>query len=401
MKKKANIGEREFILLMALISAASALAIDMLLPAFADMRDQFDLKEDSTQLSLTITLFLFGTGIGHLFYGPATDALGRKPILVASMALYAAAAAVSALAPSLTVLYIARFAWGFAAAGPRTLAQAIIRDRYSGDAMARVMTLIQTVFFVAPVAGPVLGKGLVDVGSWRWPLAFGVFTGVTIIIWSVRLEETLAAEDRRPLRLGTSLEGFKLVVKNRIALGYAISVTLAFSAFFTFLASTELIFEDVFDRKTLFVPYFSFMGLMMATTAFTTSRALRKSSARNVAFDAGLLYSAVALVMLVITLNTHGAPPFFLWLSIYTLMNMCHVAYFPTAISLALEPMGALAGTASAVIGFMMSLGGGALAAVIDRSIDGTVTPVAIGYFIYSSAALLAQIWARKAASIS
>ena len=222
VKAKGGIGEREFIFLMAFVSATSALAVDMLLPAFSDMRAHFNLDEDSTQLSLTITLFLFGTGVGNLFYGPAADALGRKPILLAAMALYAAAAAASALAPSLAVLYVARFVWGFAAAGPRVLTQAIVRDRFAGDAMARVMTLIQTVFFIAPVLGPVLGKGLVDVGSWRWPLAFGVFTGLAVIVWSVRLEETLAPEDRRPLRLGASLQGFKLVVQNRVAFGYSL-----------------------------------------------------------------------------------------------------------------------------------------------------------------------------------
>ena len=393
--KKAGVGDREFIFLMALISATSALAVDMLLPAFSDMRAHFNLNADSTRLSLTITLFLFGTGVGNLFYGPATDALGRKPILLAGMALYATAAAVSALAPSLTVLYLARFVWGFAAAGPRVLTQAIVRDQFAGQAMARVMTLIQTVFFIAPVVGPVLGKGLVDVGSWRWPLAFGVFTGVAVIVWSVRLEETLASEDRRPLKLGASLQGFKLVVQNRIAFGYAMSVTFAFSAFFTFLASTELMFEDIFDKKSWFVPYFSIMGLLMALTALTTNRLLRRITARNLALGAGFSYSTVALLMLIVTLSTDGLPPFPVWVAIFTIMNLCHTAYFPTAISLALEPMGELAGTASAVVGFMMSLGGGALAALVDRSIEGTVTPVAIGYLVYSAAALAAQIWAR------
>ena len=173
---------------------------------------------------------------------------------------------------------------------------------------------------------------------------------------------------------------------------------LAFGAFFTFLASTELVFDDVFDKKSWFVPYFSLMGLLMAMAAYASNRLLRRMTARKLALGAGLAYSSVAVLMFIVTLSTDGLPPFMLWVTIFTLMNLCHIAYFPTAISLALEPMGKLAGTASAVVGFMMALGGGALAALVDRSIGGTVTPVAIGYLVYSAAALAAQIWARGGA---
>ena len=105
-------GGREFVLLMALLTAMSSLAIDLMLPAFAQMRTAFGLDDDSTRLSLTVTLFLMGVGVGHLFYGPIADAVGRKPTLVGSVVLYAAAALVAALAPSLGVLYISRFVWG-------------------------------------------------------------------------------------------------------------------------------------------------------------------------------------------------------------------------------------------------------------------------------------------------
>ena len=152
-------GEREFVLFIALVSAMSALAIDILLPAFEDMRPAFGLDDDSTRLSLTVTLFLMGAGVGNLFYGPIADAVGRKPTLAGSMTLYGVAALAAALAPSLGVLYASRFVWGFASAGSRTLTQAIVRDRFAGTAMARVMTLVQTAFFLAPILAPVLGQG--------------------------------------------------------------------------------------------------------------------------------------------------------------------------------------------------------------------------------------------------
>ena len=127
-----RIGKGELVVLVALMTATGALAIDQMLPAFSEMRVHFDLDADSTRLSLAVTLFFAGCGVGNFFAGPLADALGRKPVVVGSMALYGAAAIASALSPSLTVLFISRFVWGFAAAGPRTLSQAMVRDRYSG-----------------------------------------------------------------------------------------------------------------------------------------------------------------------------------------------------------------------------------------------------------------------------
>lgn len=391
-----KLGEREFIFFMALVSAMSALAIDILLPAFADMRPDFGLAPDATDLSITITVFFFGAGIGQLFYGPLADAFGRKPVLGLSLTLYAIAAMVCAFAPSLTVLYVARFVWGMAAAGPRTLTQAIVRDRYTGDAMARVMTLIQSAFFLAPVIAPVLGKILVEVGGWRWVMAFGVVTAAACLLWSVRLEETLTPENRRSLAPKSIMRAFGLVASNRITLAYIGVVTFAFSAFYSFLGSLELVFSQIFDREGWFVPYFSVMSVVMAGVAFGSNRALKRLAGTTFALYAGIAFAAASLVLFLFTMATDGTPPFLPWLVIYSVANACHVALFPTANSLALEPMGSLAGTAASAMGFTTVVGGAFLASFIDRAIDDTVTPVAIGYFGFASASLLFQMWARE-----
>lgn len=383
---------------MALVSAMSALAIDILLPAFADMRPDFGLPADATNLSITITVFFFGSGIAQLFYGPLADAFGRKPILGASLTLYAIAALVCAFAPTLTVLYIARFVWGAAAAGPRTMTQAIVRDRYAGDEMARVMTLIQSAFFIAPVVAPVLGKGLVELGGWRLVMAFGVVTAGVCLLWSYRLPETLAPEARRSLAPASVIASFKLVASNRTTLAYIGAVTLSFSAFYSFLGSLELVFGQVFDRESWFVPYFSVMSVVMACVAFGSNRALKRVAGRTYALGAGAAFAAASAVLLAVTVANNGTPPFLLWLVIYSVANACHVAFFPTANSLALEPMGSLAGTAASALGFTTAVVSAFLASFIDRAIDNTVMPVAIGYFGFAAGSLLFQLWARDLA---
>ena len=388
-------GEREFVLHMALLTAMTSLAIDIMLPAFAQMRPAFGLDDGSTRLSLTVTLFLMGAGIGHLFYGPIADAVGRKPTLAGSLMLYTAAALAAASAPSLGVLYSSRFVWGFAAAGPRTLTQAIVRDRFAGTSMARVMTLIQTVFFIAPIMAPGLGKALVVIGSWRWVMAFGVVTGLAAMAWSLRLEETLDPAHRRPLQVGPVLAGFRSVVFNRTALGYTLMVTFSFAAFLSFLGSTELIFSDVYDRSGWFVPYFTVSGVVAATVALSSNRLLHRVHARQLALGAGSAFAAASAALYAVTTASAGLPPFVAWLVPFSLCNAIHVAVFPSGISLALEPMGALAGTAASVLGFSTWMVGSLLASFTDRAIDGSVMPIGIAYFAYSLIALACQLWAR------
>ena len=388
-------GGREFVLLMALLTAMSSLAIDIMLPAFPQMRAAFGLDDDSTRLSLTVTLFLMGAGVGHLFYGPIADAVGRKPTLVGSVVLYAAAALVAALAPSLGVLYISRFVWGVAAAGPRTLTQAIVRDRFAGTAMARVMTLIQTVFFIAPIMAPSLGKALVLIGSWRWVMAFGVVSGLVVVVWSLRLEETLDPAHRRQLRLGSVLAGFRFVVADRTAVGYTLMVTFSFGAFLAYLGSSELIFSDVYDRAGWFIPYFTVAGVVAAAVALSSNRLLHRVHARQLALGAGSAFVAASAALFAVTIASDGLPPFGVWLVLYSLCNSIHVAVFPSGISLALEPMGAMAGTAASVLGFSTWMLGALLASFTDRAIDGSVMPIGIAYFAYSSIALACQLWAR------
>ncbi len=391
-----RVGETEFVLLMALISALTALAIDMLLPGFAGMRQAFGLSPDATDLAATVTLFFVGNGIGNLIYGPMADAWGRKPVLVASLGLYGVAALGAALAPNLTVLLVARFLWGVGAGGPRVLTQAIVRDRFSGDAMARVMSLIQAAFFVAPIAAPLLGAGLVELGSWRWIMAFGVLTAVVTGLWSLRLQETLPVERRRSLAPKAIAGSIRAVLVTRETFLFSMSLMFISGSFFSFLSSSELIFEDVFGRGEWFVGYFSIMATFLGVMSLGINRLLKRISASRVTMVAGAGIIAFSAARVVLASTTDGVPPFWPWLILFSLTNLCIVATFPSLNSLALEPMGELAGTAASVIGFFTSVGGAVLATITDRRLGGTVAPLAVGYLLYSVIAYGFQIAALR-----
>lgn len=391
--------QREFILFMALVSAMAALAIDMLLPAFSDIRPDFGLDDNSTQLSLTISLFFVGSAVGFLVYGPLSDAWGRKRVLSLSLVLYALAAVVCTLANSLTVLLIGRFLWGVGSGGPRTLSQAIVRDRYSGTAMARIMTLIQAAFFMGPIIAPVLGKGLVEIGSWRWVTAFGVITAAAVLLWSVRLEETLPPERRRNLEPRSIIAGFRAVASNRTTVAYGLSVTFGFGAFYSFLASSELIFSSVFERESLFVWFFVLISVLFSFVAIGINRVLKHHEARPVALVAGGVYASLSIVMLIVIAASDGLPNFWVWVVLFCLTNAGQISFFPVANSLALEPMGQLAGTATAALGSVTALMGAVLGNQIDRRIDDTIWAVGIGYAVYATIAFGFQLVAVRSVS--
>lgn len=148
--KPLRMGQNEFVGFLATISATTALGIDMVLPAFGEVREAFGLDESSTQVALTVTVYFLGLSLAQIFYGPLTDRFGRKPVLLIGLGLYALGALSAGLAPSLPLLLLSRLLWGVAAAGPRVLMMAIARDVHDGDRLGRVLSLAQAIFMIVP-----------------------------------------------------------------------------------------------------------------------------------------------------------------------------------------------------------------------------------------------------------
>ena len=146
-----------------MVMALGALGIDMVLPAFADMRAEFGLAADSNQVAATVTTYVLGLSVGMLFFGPLSDRIGRKPSLYLGFIVYGIGAVGSAVAPSLELLLVSRVVWGFGAAASRTIALSVIRDLFAGDRMAQVMSFVYAVFIVVPIIAPSVGAGIVAV----------------------------------------------------------------------------------------------------------------------------------------------------------------------------------------------------------------------------------------------
>jgi MFS transporter, DHA1 family, multidrug resistance protein len=396
---RRSISERELVGILAAISATTALGIDMALPAFAQIRAGLGLAPDSPRVALTVTLYFLGLASAQMFYGPFTDRFGRKPVLYAGLGLYALGALGSALAPTFGILIFSRFVWGVGAAGPRALSMAIARDLYEGTQLARIMSLVQAVFMVVPAIAPLLGKGVLTFGSWRLVLAAPLLLTVALALWLTRLPEPLPVERRRPLTLARTRGAIVAVVTTRRTIGSAIAVMFDFGGFAAFLASSQLLFDDVYDRGDQFAYYFAAMSLIMGLFLFMGSRWVKALGADRVivrVMPVTLLFSAVLAWW---CWASDGVPPFLGWFAALTVINALRTLINPLLMAEAMQPMGDLAGTASAVLG-TISMGGGAfLATFVDRAIDGSVTPLAVAYAGYGAAGFAFAMWARRPAT--
>lgn len=392
-----RMGYAEFVSLMAALSITIAVAIDITLPAFDEIKESFGLPPDSNSVALTISLYFLGIAVAQLFYGPLADHFGRRPILAAGLIVYVLGAAGSTLAPSLEMLLVARFVWGVGAASPRVLSNTIVRDVFEGDRMARVLSLVMSVFLIGPVIAPLIGEGLLRLGSWRLVFGATVALGVATLLWSVRLPETLDPDQHISLGFSQTREAFRAVLTTRATVGYGLALTFVFGILITLLGSSPLMFEAVYDRSAQFALFFSLASAVSAGAAYANSRLVERIGAQIVMRASGAGFVVVGVVIALVSVIGGGRPSFWVWFGLVTIIFALLSVFIPTGNALAMEPMGRLAGTASGVIGTLSLLGGTLLGILVDSTLQSSVTPMSIAFFVYGSLAMLSVVWAGRA----
>ena len=391
--------EREVISYLAFLSVVMAFSVDTALPAFDEIRRGFELDPTDSSVSLVVTTYLLGLGLGQLVYGVVSDRFGRAPVLRGGLVIYAIGALGSTLAPTLVTLLVSRFVWGLGAAAPGGLRPAIARDLYSGDRMARVMSVVMAVFLMAPIVGPIVGEVLVEVGGWRAAMAGPGLLVVFALIWSFRFGETLPPERRRPLHLRPIGLAIREISRSRVTVGYTLMLTILFGAFFSFLGSSQPIIDNVYDRSEQFALFFGINGAVMGLTLWRSSRSVERIGTASMMSISMTIFLASAIVQLVATVISDGRPNVWLWLGTIATMNAATMVVSTSAMSLAMEPMQHIAGTAASVVGAVSMLGSALLGSVIDSRIDTTVTPMTFGYCAFGLAATILMVWARRTGS--
>lgn len=380
-------GFKEFVTLMAALMAVNALSIDAMLPVLPQIGATLHLATENEQ-QWVITAYLLGFGGAQLVYGPLADHFGRKPVLLAGLAIFTVFTVFAGFASTLGVMILARALAGMGAAGTRVLAITIIRDCYSGRTMARVMSLVFIVFLASPIVAPSLGQAIAQVAPWQWIFGALAVFGAVIAAWvRLRMPESLHPEDRRTMTPEVVLQAFRLVLSSRIAIGYTLALTAMLGALFAFINSVQQVFADALRAPEMLAGVFALAAGWMAVASFLNARIVERIGTRRVSHVALLGFIAVAAVHSLFAFTGHETVWAFAILQ--SAMMFCFGLVGANFNSIAMEPLGRIAGTASSVIGFVTTVGGALIGFVVGQRFDGTVIPLTLGFFACGMIGLL------------
>ena len=387
-------GKREFVLLMAALMASNAMAIDVMLPALPAIGEALGVARDNDR-QLVITFYLLGYGISQIIFGPVADRFGRRGLLLGCLLFYAGFGALSGLAGSMALLLAARFTQGIASGGLRVLVVAVVRDRYHGAAMARVMSGAMIVFMIVPVLAPSFGQAVLAIASWRWIFLLLAVYGLALAVWSgFRLPETMADEDSRPLSPRAVAAGMGETLRRRESIGNTLAATLAFGGLFAFIGSIQQIVFDVFHRPELMGLLFACVAGPMALSSYANMKLVMRVGPRRLLLRALTALTAISTVHLIIALI--WGETLWTFIALQALTMACFGLVGANASALAMSPLGHIAGTASALQGLITTVGGALIGLVVGQMFDGTTIPLVTGFALGGALALPVAIWANR-----
>lgn len=387
----------EFVLLIALVMSLGSLSIDNLLPAFGPIQADFGIA-DPNDLQLLITTYMVPFAIMQAVYGPVSDAIGRRPTLMIGLAVYLIGGLIATMATSFSMLLIGRAIQGAGLAANRVLTVAIIRDRFAGREMARVMSITLMVFILVPMLAPALGSLLLLLGTWRIIFATVVGFAVLVAVWFyTRMPETLHPEYRRSFSFGQITSAVGITISTRISIGYATGIALMMGCLMAYIGSAQQIFEtEVYGLGALFPLVFGCIAAFMGAASFTNARLVRRLGMRRLSHIGICGFTLVAAVQLGVALLYDGRPPLLLYAAVFAINQFLYSLTVPNFNSIAMAPLAAVAGTASSFIGSYTTLVGALLGLVIGRSFNGTVIPLGMGYLCLGAACLVVVLWTEK-----
>ena len=372
-----------------------ALAVDALLPALDVIGIAIGTQQTVDNQLLIIMIFL-GLGIGPLLFGPLSDSVGRKPSVYLGFAVFIIASAICVYAESLEVMVAGRILQGIGLSAPRTICIAIIRDLYSGDYMARIMSFVTVVFLLVPIIAPALGKWILDRYDWKTIFYVQAVISIIIAVWFwLRQGETLQEDKRIPFTFSRLGLGLKEILQHKQTMGYTIISGFVVGSFMVYLSASQQIFDLQYGLKEEF-PYI-FAGLAIAIGA-----AIALNGVLVVRLGMEKLVVASLLAFFVISLLYVGLyhsgknPSIMILLAFFALQFFAIGFLFGNLRALAMEPVGHIAGIAAAITGLISTLMAVPISTYVGRFLDTSTLPVFIGFTACSGISIVVLWVIRK-----
>jgi len=393
-KPPMRLGRVEFVILMAFIQALQALSVDSMLPALGTIANDLG-QHDANQRQLVVGVFLIASGVGCLLPGALADRFGRRPIMLGCVGLYVVCTLACAFVQDFNQLLVLRALLGLVCAGMMVLPAAIIRDLHSGDAMARLQSMVMMVFMVVPMIAPSMGQAVLLVASWRWIFGAMALMGLAVLVWGgFRLPETMRPEHRQPIDLVQVATSLAQVAAHRGALGYVVGAALMQGALLGYINSSQQLVAEHFGAGDRFPLVFAAMAASMAATNFINSRIVERFGARRVGHTAIFVYIAAALVHLAMASSGHES----LWMFLPVMaLSLCLTGFIGSNFSsIALQPFARQAGAAASVQSFLRMLTAAVLGSIIGHAYDGTARPLSVAMLMAGTACLLCVLFSEN-----
>ena len=364
-------------LVLGLLSAIGPFAIDMYLPALPTIGASLGADMGAVQMSLMA--FFIALGFGQLFYGPLSDRVGRKLPLYWGLGLFALASVGCALASDVHTLIGLRFLQGLGAAGSTVIPRAVVRDLHTGHEAARLMSLLMLVFSISPILAPLVGSAVIAWSSWRgvfWVVTLAALAGLALT--RCVLKETRPAGARAHSSLGSALRGYMVLLRDTHYLGLVMIGGTAMGGFFTYLANSSFVLMGHYGLTS--TQYSLAFGLN--AVAFIGAAQFNGALGQRFGLVPVVKKAVCACLVVMLALLAHyllGGDRLGVLIGLYFVASALMGMVIPTTSVLALEEHGAIAGTASALLGTLQMLTGAVMMGVVGQFADGTPLPMVIG----------------------
>ncbi|WP_431122165.1 multidrug effflux MFS transporter [Flagellimonas flava] len=395
MQKETQKPNFEFIAMMAALMSIVALAIDALLPAISNIGEAIH-SYSSTDNQLLVTMIFLGLGVGQLIFGPLSDCYGRKPVVYLGFVLFAIASVICVWAPSLEVMVLGRILQGIGLSAPRTLAISIIRDTYKGDYMAKIMSFVVAFFILIPVIAPAIGKLILDAFGWEAIFYIQLFFALVVALWFwKRQPETLKPEYKIPFTRHVFVDGVREFFKYRDTVIFTFISGLVTGAFLVYLSSSQHIFENQYDLKEAFPYIFAGLAISIGLSTFMNGTLVMRYGMRKLSVLALAVFCGIAILYVLLFWGTPN-PNIYILVGFLSIQFFCLGFMWGNYRSIAMEPIGHIAGIGAAINGFVSTLLAIPIATFIGDFIADSVWPLFAGLAICGIASLLLVISTRK-----
>jgi len=393
-RNETPLGQRELVVMLALLMSLQALAIDGMLPALDEMARELG-AGDGNRRQLVVAAYLLAGGLGTLIPGSLADRYGRRPVLLSSIAAYSLLSLAIAFVNDFTTLLVLRGIQGLLAAGLFVIPNAIVRDRFEGDQMARLFSLISAVFITVPVFAPSLGQAVMLFAGWRWIFVILAGLGALAVAWTwLRLPESLHPEYRQDIHLPTILHNMRVALFHRSSVGYVLGTSLLIGSVFGYVNSAQQLIGEHFRAGDWFPVVFGGTAAMMVVSNVVNSRIVERFGARRVSHTGIFIFIGVSLMQVWAAYNRDADLMWFLPLMSLNLMLLGFLgANFG---SIAMQPFSHIAGAAASVQSFFRMFGAAVVGLVIGQAYDGTARPFALALLTGSVSALLLVLFSER-----